>query len=231
MKRIKWIKLQVDAFQDMRIKRIRRLRKGSDYVLLLLELKLLAAFNDDEGKIYFTEDQELTDQDLAEHFGTTVSFMTKALQRFETDHFIERLEKGHILILSWNEDQGLSKEDKVREQTRQRVAKHRAKKKDEEQTTAQEKIPEDVLELIADEVPDKDIIKTMSSKDMNSAIAHYKMVFGNMKSSEMLDLKKLEKEYGSELVCHAIDVTAERKVRGVNYIIGILRSDVGWIGG
>ena len=71
MRRLKWIKLQLDMFNDLRIQSIRKLRKGSEYVLLLLQLKLLAASIDDQGYIYLTKEMPSTVDVIAGCFSTT----------------------------------------------------------------------------------------------------------------------------------------------------------------
>ena len=71
MRRLKWIKLQLDMFNDLRIQSIRKLRKGSEYVLLLLQLKLLAASIDDQGYIYLTKEMPSTVDVIAGYFSTT----------------------------------------------------------------------------------------------------------------------------------------------------------------
>jgi predicted phage replisome organizer len=211
MRRLKWIKLQLDMFNDLRIQSIRKLRKGSEYVLLLLQLKLLAASIDDQGYIYLTKEMPATVDVLAGYFSTTKPFMAKALDLFEQYDFISRDDKGMIRVLSWDEDQSCDKDQHRREQTRQRVANYRQRRAQEKmEQAAPASSPE---EAATDEDP--------------SPIKTYEEAFGQASQLVAKKLHELEQDWGSKAVCNAIHIAKQRGKAHIGYLRGILRNGGG----
>ena len=128
MAEIKWIKISVDMFDNRKIKHIRRLPNGDTMALIWIMLLTMAGRCNDGGMIYLTKDILYTTKMLAEELDIKENIVKAALNVFERFDMIEQ--NGDLItITGWHEHQNVEAMDKVREQTRNRVAKHREAKK------------------------------------------------------------------------------------------------------
>lgn len=125
---IKWVKLYIEMFSNAKIKKIRRLPSGNDIVLLWIMLLAKAGECNSGGMIFITPKIPYTQDDLADEFGFKEATVARALDVFMEFGMIEVREDGFLLIKNWEEYQNINRIDKVREQTRRRVAEHRGKK-------------------------------------------------------------------------------------------------------
>ena len=125
---VKWIKLTTDMFDNRKIKHLRKLPDGNNIVLIWVMLLTMAGRCNAGGMIFLTENIPYTPKMLADELGfeeNTVQLALTALENFNmvvTNH-------GHFTIAGWDEYQNIEGMDKIREQTRQRVAKHRERQK------------------------------------------------------------------------------------------------------
>lgn len=62
-KRYYWLKLKEDFFNDIRMKRLRKISAGSTYTIIYLKLLLLSL--KDEGKLYFEKVDDTFIQELS----------------------------------------------------------------------------------------------------------------------------------------------------------------------
>ena len=127
MSDIKWIKMSVGMPDNRKIKRIRRLPDGNNIILIWVFLLLKAAESNKQGGLFFLEDMPYTVEDLADEFDFSVDLIQFALKTLEKLSMIEIYDEV-IYIKNWDKYQSVEKLDKIREQTRLRVAKHREKK-------------------------------------------------------------------------------------------------------
>ena len=125
---IKWIKLATDIFDNRKIRQIESMPDGDALVVIWLKLLILAGDTNDNGLVYFTKEIPYTDQLLATYFNRPLSTIQFALRTFEEFGMIEII-NNIILISNWEKYQSIEGMERVREQTRLRVAKHRAKQK------------------------------------------------------------------------------------------------------
>ncbi len=125
---IKWVKLYIEMFSNAKIKKLRRLPSGNDIVLLWIMLLAKAGECNSGGMIFITPKIPYTQDDLADEFGFKEATVARALDVFMEFGMIEVREDGFLLIKNWVEYQNIDGMDKVREQTRRRVAEHRGKK-------------------------------------------------------------------------------------------------------
>ena len=225
MRRLKWIKVQIHMFDDLRIQSILKMRKGQEYVLLLLRLKLLAGDIGDNGLIYMTRDMPATVELLACRFSTTKHFMERALDLFEQYDFISRDEKGMIRILSWDEDQNGDRDQQRREQTRQRVANYRQRQAQEETAPEVDNVPEP--ETPCPEPAASAAAEESVPDDGPSPIKTYEEAFGQVPALMAQNLHQLEQDWGREAVCNAIHIAAQRGKSHIGYLRGILRNGGG----
>lgn len=128
MAQVKWIKLDISMFDNRKIKLIKSLPEGSSIILIWLQLLCLAGTVNDNGKIYLTDEIAYTDQMLATLFDEPLSTIQLALKTFEQFNMVEMID-NIIYISNWEKYQNVDGMEKIREQTRKRVANYREKQK------------------------------------------------------------------------------------------------------
>lgn len=121
---VKWIKLNIDMFDNRKIKYLRRLPDGNSVVLIWVMLLTMAGRCNASGMIFLTENIPYTSKALADELGFEESLITMALTALENLDMICSDNKM-LAIPGWEEYQSADKLEKIREQTRERVAKHR----------------------------------------------------------------------------------------------------------
>ena len=127
MAEVKWVKLTTDMFDNRKIKHLRRLPEGNNIVLIWVMLLTMAGRCNSGGMIFLTENIPYTAKMLADELDFEENTVTLALQALEQLDMIVT-DKGFFSIAGWEEYQNIEGLDKIREQTRKRVAKCREKK-------------------------------------------------------------------------------------------------------
>lgn len=125
---IKWIKITTDMFDNRKIKHLRKLPEGNNIVLIWVMLLTMAGRCNSGGLIFLTENIPYTPKMLADELDfeeNTVQLALKALEQFN----MIVTDQGFFSIAGWEEYQNIEGLDKIREQTRKRVAAHREKQK------------------------------------------------------------------------------------------------------
>ena len=128
MAEVKWIKLHTAMFDNSKIKYIRTLPEGNNMVLIWVMLLSKAGKCNASGFIFLTENIPYTPQMLAAEFGYDSYLIELALGTFAKLNMIQ-LEDHIIKIAGWEEHQNIDGLDRLREQTRKRVAKYRENQK------------------------------------------------------------------------------------------------------
>ena len=128
MAEVKWIKLHTAMFDNSKIKYIRTLPEGNNMVLIWVMLLSKAGKCNASGFIFLTENIPYTPQMLAAEFGYDAYLIELALCTFAKLNMIQ-LEDHIIKISGWEEHQNIDGLDRIREQTRKRVAKYRENQK------------------------------------------------------------------------------------------------------
>ncbi|MFS0591742.1 phage replisome organizer N-terminal domain-containing protein [Cytobacillus horneckiae] len=126
---VKWIKLSTQMFEDEKIKLIETMPDADTVLIIWVKLLAQAGKTNATGYIYLNENIPYTDEMLATIFNRPISTVRLALKTFETFGMIEITEDNFISIANWEKHQNVASLDKIREQTRQRVAKHREQKR------------------------------------------------------------------------------------------------------
>ena len=127
---LKWIKLYADLFQHRKIDYISSFPGGDTIIVIWIRLLCLAGKLNNGGRLAMTDKLPYTEEMLANAFQKPVEVISKALDMFENLDMISR-ENGFLQICNWEKYQAVEKEDKVREQTRKRVAEYKMRKKTE----------------------------------------------------------------------------------------------------
>ena len=127
MAEVKWIKLTTDMFDNRKIKHLRRLPDGDSIVLIWVMLLTMAGRCNANGMIFLTENIPYTPKMLADELDFEESTVSLALKALEELNMI--VANGHYFsIAGWEEYQNIEGMERIREQTRKRVAKHRENK-------------------------------------------------------------------------------------------------------
>ncbi len=126
---VKWIKVATDMFESNRkIKQIEVMAKGDTIIVIWLKLLLLAGTINDKGAIYLTPEIPYDDKMLANELKKPIKMVQVAMELFEEYGMIKRVD-GIIYLTSWEKHQNIDGMEKIRKQTRERVANHRKSKK------------------------------------------------------------------------------------------------------
>lgn len=128
MAEVKWIKLHTAMFDNSKIRYIRTLPEGNNMVLIWVMLLSKAGKCNASGFIFLTENIPYTSQMLAAEFGFDLYLIELALATFVKLNMIQ-LEEHIIKIAGWEEHQNIDGLDRIRKQTRKRVAKYRENQK------------------------------------------------------------------------------------------------------
>lgn len=128
MSEVKWIKLSTHMFEDEKIRLIEHMPEADTILIIWVKLLAQAGKTNATGFIYLNENIPYTDEMLATIFNRPIATVRLALKTFETFGMIEITDDHFISIANWNKHQNLAGLEKIREQTRKRVAKHREQK-------------------------------------------------------------------------------------------------------
>ena len=128
MAEVKWIKIVTDIFDDEKILLIESLPESDSLIVIWFKLLCLAGKQNNSGVFMMGNSMPYTDQMLATIFRRKETTVQLALQTFQQFGMVEIID-GVITIPNWEKHQNIDQLEKMKEQTRQRVAKHREKQK------------------------------------------------------------------------------------------------------
>jgi predicted phage replisome organizer len=132
MGEVKWIKITTNMFEDEKIDFIESLPEADAILVIWVKLLTLAGKCNTNGFIFLTENIPYTDEMLSHRFRRPLNTVKLALQTLKRLKMIEFNDEGYLKITNWEKHQNIEGLERIREQTRKRVAKHRAKKMLEE---------------------------------------------------------------------------------------------------
>src|SRR5690625_4403809 len=126
---IKWIKLSTSMMDDEKIKLIEQMPDANTILVIWVKLLAQAGKTNSSGYIFLSENIPYTDEMLATIFDRPVSTIRLALKTFEDLGMVGIDDNSFISITNWEKHQNIEGLERIREQTRKRVQKHREKKK------------------------------------------------------------------------------------------------------
>lgn len=129
MSDVKWIKLSTQMFEDEKIRLIESMPEADTILIVWVKLLSQAGRANNNGYIYLSENIPYTDEMLATIFNRPLGTVRMALETFRRFGMIEVDENQFISITNWEKHQNIAGLDKIREQTKKRVEKHRQSKK------------------------------------------------------------------------------------------------------
>lgn len=131
MEKYQWIKLDVDIFNNRKIKKIESEEDGQLMVLIWVKLLVLSAQIKDNGQVYITKNVGYSPKELANelgYFGKKLEkIIEKSLKLFQNLEMIEN-DNGIITINNWHRYQDYEKEESTRKYNADRQRKYRESK-------------------------------------------------------------------------------------------------------
>ena len=180
MAEIKWIKITTDIFDDEKIRIIERMPEGDAILIIWLKFLTLAGKKNDCGLVYLTEAIPYTPEILSDIFNRDSRLISLAMNTFISFGMIV-IEDDIIKVLNWEKHQNIEGMNKIREQTRKRVAKHREVKQIERcnvTVTKSNATDKNKIRLEGDK-------KEKENKDINTlAVVSESPIKNNIKDSE-----------------------------------------------
>ena len=128
MSNVKWIKLTTDMFDDEKIKLIEQMPEADTILVIWIKLLSQAGKTNASGYIFLSENIPYTEEMLATIFNRPLNTVRLALDTLKSFGMIDIDDDSFISIANWEKHQNIDGLNKIREQTRKRVAKHRERK-------------------------------------------------------------------------------------------------------
>ncbi|PRS46418.1 phage replisome organizer N-terminal domain-containing protein [Bacillus sp. MZGC1] len=129
MAEIKFVKLSTNMFDDEKIKLIEQMPESDTLLIIWVKLLAQAGKTNASGYIYLSENVPYTEEMLSAIFNRPLGVVRMALNTFKQFGMIEINDNHYISICNWEKHQNVDAMNKIREDTRKRVAKHREKQK------------------------------------------------------------------------------------------------------
>ncbi|OOO72404.1 phage replisome organizer N-terminal domain-containing protein [Staphylococcus saprophyticus] len=127
MGEVQWIKLKVGMFDDSKIKYIEALPERDTIITIWVKLLTLAGKYNEQGYIMLSENLPYNAEMLANEFNRPLNSVRLAIQTFQKLGMVEDV--GALRITNWKKHQNVEGLEKIRQQTRERVRKHREQNK------------------------------------------------------------------------------------------------------
>lgn len=129
MSDVKWIKIVTDIFDDEKIILIESMPEADAIIVIWFKLLCLAGKQNNGGVFMLNERIAYTDEMLSTLFRRKPMIVKLALETFKQFGMIEIVENV-ITIPNWEKHQSVDALEKIRENNRIRVQKHREKQKE-----------------------------------------------------------------------------------------------------
>ena len=225
MSEIKWIKITTDIFDDEKICLIDALPDHDAILVIWFKILALAGKHNRNGLLIMSDKVHYTDEMLATIFRRPLNTVRMALGIFEQFGMVEIID-GVITLPNWEKHQNIDGMEKIKEQTRKRVARHREKQKElaigNVTVTKSNAIEEDREKNKNRLDKDKNITTTSNSENI---LELFQSEFRRLLSGfEIEEINHLLNENDSELVKEALRTAVNLGKPNVKYVGGILRN-------
>ena len=134
MSEIKWIKITTDMFDNEKIRLIDAMPERDTIHYVWMRLLVQAGKTNANGFIYLSDQIPYTEEMIATLFNRPLNSIRLALKVLQNFKMINIEEDNEIKIVNWERYQNVEEMERIREQTRQRVAKCRKRNKEEKDT-------------------------------------------------------------------------------------------------
>ena len=231
MSEIKWIKITTDIFDDEKICLIDAFPDHDAILVIWFKILALAGKHNRNGLLMMSDKVHYTDEMLATIFRRPLNTVRMALGIFEQFGMVEIID-GVITLPNWEKHQNIDGMEKIKEQTRNRVARHREKQKNLAlgNVTCNVTVTQgNALEEEGDKNKnrlDKDKNKNITTTSNSENILElFQSEFRRLLSGfEIEEINHLLNENDSELVKEALRTAVNLGKPNVKYISGILRN-------
>lgn len=235
MSEIKWIKITTDIFDDEKICLIDALPDRDAILVIWFKILALAGKHNRNGLLMMSDKVHYTDEMLATIFRRPLNTVRMALGVFEQFGMVEIID-GVITLPNWEKHQNIDGMEKIKEQTRNRVARHREKQKNLAlgNVTGNVTVTDgNALEEDKDKNKnrlDKDknkkrITTTNSSGGQENILELFQSEFRRLLSGfEIEEINHLLNENDVDLVKEALKTAINSGKPNIKYVGGILRN-------
>ncbi|HFJ9286171.1 TPA: phage replisome organizer N-terminal domain-containing protein [Bacillus toyonensis] len=127
--KVKWIKLSTTMFEDEKIRLIESMPEADTLLIIWIKLLAQAGKTNASGYIFLNENIPYTEDMLATLFNRPLNTVRMALGIFKKFGMIDIDDNHYINVVNWGNHQNLDRLEKIKEDTRKRVAAHRERKK------------------------------------------------------------------------------------------------------
>ena len=228
MSEIKWIKITTDIFDDEKICLIDALPDHDAILVIWFKIIVLAGKLNKNGVLAISPNLVYTDEMLATRFQRPLNTVRMALGIFERFGMIEVVE-GVITLPNWEKHQNIDGMEKIKEQTRKRVARHREKQKElalgnvtgNVTVTNGNALEEDKTKIKKRLDEDKNTTTTSSENILELFQSEFRRLLSGF---EIEEINHLLNENDVDLVKEALKTAVNLGKPNVKYIGGILRN-------
>lgn len=236
MSEIKWIKITTDIFDDEKMCLIDALPDRDAIIVIWIKLITLAGKLNRKGVLAISKNIVYTDEMLAQTFHRPLNTVRMALEVFENFGMVEKID-GVIMLPNWEKHQNIDGMEKIKEQNRNRAARHRKKQKLLAQNNESNVISNvtDNVTVTDDNAIDKELDKDIDIdiEIINNKVMTSSSLSENLKNSgihltakahqQLLDYVGLDGMSFDMLSC-AIEKTSGSHKPSFNYLIAILEN-------
>ena len=234
MSEIKWIKITTDIFDDEKMCLIDALPDRDAIIVIWIKLITLAGKLNRKGVLAISKNIVYTDEMLAQTFHRPLNTVRMALEVFENFGMVEKID-GVIMLPNWEKHQNIDGMEKIKEQNRNRAARHRKK-----QTLLAQNNESNVISNVTDNVTvtddnaiDKELDKDIDIEIINNKVMTSSSLSENLKNSgihltakahqQLLDYVGLD-GMSFDMLNRAIEKTSGSHKPSFNYLIAILEN-------
>lgn len=235
MSEIKWIKITTDIFDDEKICLIDALPDHDAIIVIWFKILALAGKHNRNGLLMMSDKIHYTDEMLATIFKRPLNTVRMALGVFEQFGMVEIID-GVITLPNWEKHQNIDGMEKIKEQTRNRVARHREKQKNlalgnvtcnvtVTDGNALEEDKDKNKKRLDKDKNKKRITTTNSSGGQENILELFQSEFRRLLSGfEIEEINRLLNENDVDLVKEALKTAINSGKPNIKYIGGILRN-------
>ena len=234
MSEIKWIKIKTDIFDDEKICLIDALPDRDAIIVIWIKLITLAGKLNTKGVLAISKNIVYTDEMLAQTFHRPLNTVRMALEVFEKFGMVEKID-GVIMLPNWEKHQNIDGMEKIKEQNRNRAARHRQKQKLLAQNN-ESNVTDNVIHNVTvthgnaldkDKELDKDIEinnnKVMISSSLSENLKKSGIHLTDKSHQQLLDYVGLD-GMSFDMLNRAVEKTSGSHKPSFNYLIAILES-------
>lgn len=234
MSEIKWIKITTDIFDDEKMCLIDALPDRDAIIVIWIKLITLAGKLNRKGVLAISKNIVYTDEMLAQTFHRPLNTVRMALEVFENFGMVEKID-GVIMLPNWEKHQNIDGMEKIKEQNRNRAARHRQKQKLLAQNNESNVISNvtDNVTVTHSNAIDKELDKDKDIEIINNKVMVSSSLSENLKNSgihltdrshqQLLDYVGLD-GMSFDMLNRAIEKTSGSHKPSFNYLIAILEN-------